>query len=145
MPKAEKIVVKAVNRPTEESANSLTDWFFDAFDLSGKGDTQEREMFKELINNTLKGVGTTSKQLSTELKLPRSTAIYDLNKFINSGLIVRKGRKYYLRSDNLAGTKQELQAEMATEFTRMMEFANKLDELMQDEIYGKRKTGKRGK
>jgi predicted transcriptional regulator len=143
MPKAEKIVVKTVNRPTEENTNALTDWFFDAFDLSGKGDSQEREMFKEIINNTFKGVGTTSKQLSMELKLPRSTAIYYLNKFISSGLIVRKGRRYYLRANDLTSTIQELQAEMQTEFNRMMQLANKLDELMEGEIYGERKKGNR--
>ncbi len=145
MPKAEKIVVKTVNRPSEETASALTDWFFDSFDLSGKGDDQEREMFKELINNTLKGIGTTSKELSGELNMPLSTVIYDLNKFIGSGLIQRKGRKYYLRAGDLESTIQELQAEMISEFNRMMQFATKLDELIEDEIHGRRekRTGRK--
>lgn len=141
MPKAEKIVVKTINKPLGEDVKSIADWFSEAFDLSSKGDFQEREMFKELISNSLKGVGTASKDLSEELKLPRSTVIYDLNKLIDSGLIVRKGRKYYLRASDFQSTIQELQAELSMEFSRMMQFATKLDELIEGEIYDKRKKG----
>ncbi|MDE1854965.1 MAG: winged helix-turn-helix transcriptional regulator [Candidatus Micrarchaeota archaeon] len=136
MPKSEKIVIKTVSRPSDENAQSLTNWFFESFDLSGKGDTPERKMFSTIVNNSLKGVGTTSKELSRGLKLPLSTVIYNLNKFIDSGLVVRKGREYYLRASDFESTIQEIQAEMITEFNRMMQFASKLDELFEREIYG---------
>ncbi len=143
MSKAEKIVIKTVNRPDEENAKAITNWFLASFDLSGEGDNPEKDMFEEIVVNTLKGVGTTSKEISIELKLARSTVIYDLNKFIDSGLVVRKGRKYYLRASDFETTIQELQAEMSMEFNRMMQFASKLDSLMEDENYGKRKKGRR--
>ncbi len=136
MPKAEKIVIRAIGRPMGEDAGSLTNWFFDSFDLSGKGDTPERSMFSRIVINSLKGLGTPSKDLSRELKLPLSTVIYNLNKFIDSGLVVRKGREYFLRGSDFESTLQEIQAEMITEFNRMMQFASKLDELFASEIYG---------
>lgn len=145
MPKAEKIAIKTVSRPAEEDAKSLTNWFFDSFDLSGKGDDQERKMFNEIVSNSLKGIGISSKEISKLQKLPRSTVIYDLNKFIGSGLVVRKGRKYYLRASDFESTIQELQAEMLTEFNRMMQFASRLDEIMEGEIHGKREKRSRGK
>ncbi|MDE1874039.1 MAG: hypothetical protein KGI04_02875 [Candidatus Micrarchaeota archaeon] len=136
MPKAEKRVIRTVSRPSEENAQALTNWFFESFDLSGKGDTSERTMFGIIVTNSIKGVGTTSKVLSNELKLPLSTTIYDLNKFIDSGLVVRKGREYFLRGSDFESTIQEIQAEMITEFNRMMQFASKLDELFTSEFYG---------
>lgn len=143
MPKGDKIAIKTVSKPAEESAESLTNWFFDSFDLSGKGDDQEREMFREIVSNSIKGVGITSKEISKLQKLPRSTAIYDLNKFIDSGLVVRKGRKYYLRASDFESTIQELQAEMLAEFNRMMQFASRLDQLMEGEIHDKREKRSR--
>lgn len=143
MSKADRIVIKTVGRPAEENARALTDWFFDSFDLSGKGDDQEREMFRGIVSSSLKGIGITSKEISGSQKLPRSTVIYDLNKFIDSGLVVRKGRRYFLRASDFETTIQELQAEMFAEFNHMMQFATKLDELIEGEIYGKRKKGSR--
>jgi predicted transcriptional regulator len=145
MPKADKIAIKTVSKPAEEDARSLTDWFFESFDLSGKGDDQEREMFREIVSSSLKGIGISSKEISKWQNLPRSTVIYDLNKFIDSGLVVRKGRKYYLRASDFESTIQELQAEMLTEFNRMMQFASRLDEIMEGEIHGKREKGTRSK
>lgn len=136
MPKEGKIVIRAVSRPLGEDAQSLTNWFFEAFDLSGKGDTPERAMFSTIVSNSLKGNGTTSKELSAELELPLSTVIYNLNKFIDSGLVVRKGREYYLRASDFESTIQEIQAQMVLEFNRMMQFASKLDELFTGEFYG---------
>ncbi|MCL5239203.1 MAG: hypothetical protein M1286_01880 [Candidatus Marsarchaeota archaeon] len=136
MPKTEKIVIRTIGRPLGEDADALTNWFFDSFDLSGKGDTPERTMFSRIVINSLRGVGTASKELSSDLKLPLSTVIYNLNKFIDSGLVVRKGREYYLRGSDFETTLQAIQAEMLTEFGRMMQFASKLDELFEREIYG---------
>lgn len=136
-----KIVIKTVNRPGKEDVKTLTDWFLDSFDLSGKDDVIEQTMFKELVSNSLKGIGTTSKTLNKELKLPRSTVIYHLNRFIGSGLVIRKGRNYYLRANDFETTIQELQAEMLIEFNRMMQFASKIDKMITGEVYGRRKKG----
>ncbi len=137
-----KIVLKIVNKPGQDTARALTDWFLESFDLSGKDDLLEQAMFKELVGNSLKGTGTTSKELNKELDLPRSTVIYHLNRFIGSGLVVRKGRRYYLRAEDFESTIQELQGEMLMEFSRMMQFASKLDAIMEDEINGRRKRRK---
>ncbi len=136
MPKGEKIVIRAVSKPDEDNPQAITNWFFESFNLSGKDDTPERKMFAIIVNNSLQGVGTTSKGLSAELKQPLSTVIYNLNKFIDSGLVVRKGREYFLRGSDFQSTIQEIQAEMVAEFNRMMQFASKLDELFTSEVYG---------
>lgn len=141
MPRQSKIMIKAVNKPSGEDTKALADWFCDVLGLAGKGEV-EPELFKELVSYSLKGIGITSKALSEDLAMPRSTVIYRLNDFIDSGLAVRRGRHYFLRGDDLATTIEEMQADMEREFDRLMKFASKFDEIIESEAYGKRKRRK---
>lgn len=139
----EKLVIKQVAKPGKQNAEALVTWFCKVFDLSVTEDSVEPGLFKEIVTMSISGIGVTSKSLNEKLDVPRSTVIYHLNRFIYSGLVVRKGRKYYLRSEDMAGTIEELQADMDREFSRMMEFAEKMDTLFEGSVYGRRKQ--RGK
>jgi predicted transcriptional regulator len=92
---------------------------------------------------SIHGEGVTSKSLNQKLDVPRSTVIYHLNQFIYSGLVVRKGRRYYLRSDDMTSTLQEMQADMMREFSRMMELAAKFDEIVEEDTHGRKRDSKR--
>lgn len=135
----EKIVLKTVNRPAKANIDGLSDWFCKVFDLSGKDDWLEPAMFKEIVGNNKEGKGVTSKMLNKKLDVPRTTVIYHLNRFIYSGLVVRRGTKYYLRSEDMASTLEELQAEMELEFSRMIEFAEKMDKMFESDVYGRKR------
>ncbi len=138
----ERIAIRPVNRPQKESVDALVTWFCESLDLSDKDDL-EPTMLKEIINKSIKGNGVTSMELKDRLDTPRTTVIYHLNRFIYSGIVVRKGRKYYLRSTDMASTLEELQADMQREFMRMIEFAEKMDALFESDIYGRKRTKKR--
>ncbi len=117
-----------------ESTSELTDMLCNALGIANK--IEDKKVFKEIVEKSLKGEGVTSKALSKNLKLPRSTVIYKLNYFIESGLVVRKGRQYFLRGSNLEDTIQQLEAEVENTFNRILKLASKLDELIGREIYG---------
>jgi len=142
MPNKEKIVLKAVNKPSKESIDELSDWFCEVFDLGGKGDGIEPAMFKEIVSSSMEGDGVTSKTLNAKLEVPRSTVIYHLNRFIYSGLVIRRGRRYYLRSEDMRSTMEELQADMEREFSRLIAFADKMDEMFESDVYGRKRTRK---
>ncbi len=135
----EKIVLRTVNRPAKTDINDLSDWFCKVFDLSGKDDWLEPAMFKEIVSNNKDGKGVTSKMLNKKLDVPRTTVIYHLNTFINSGLVIRRGTRYYLRSEDMKSTLEELQADMEREFGRLMEFAEKMDEMFESDTYGRKR------
>ncbi len=139
----EKIVLRSISRPSSTDMKELTDWFIKVFDLGGKEGGLETAMFKEIIVNNIEGKGVTSKVLNKKLEVPRSTVIYHLNRFIYSGLVVRKGRKYYLRSEDMHGTIEELHADIEREFSRMMQFADMMDKLFEESNYGSRRKQKR--
>jgi predicted transcriptional regulator len=136
----EKIVLKTMNRPSKESVDKLSEWFCQVLGLGSKDNELEPEILKAVISGSVVGNGITSKDLNTELEIPRSTVIYHLNRFICSGIVVRKGRKYYLRSEDMKGTIEELQADMEREFVRMMEFADKMDKLLEDDFHGRKRS-----
>ncbi len=135
----ERIVLRYVGRPPSTDMKELTDWFIKVFDLGGKEDGLEPSIFKEIIANNTGGNGVTSKALTKKLDVPRSTVIYHLNRLIYSGLVVRKSTRYYLRSEDMHGTIEELHADMEREFSRMMQFADMMDKMFEDSIYARRK------
>jgi predicted transcriptional regulator len=134
MPSEEKLVIKPLSRPSNETSDELARWFCKVFDLE---EESEPEMLREIIKKSISGEGVTSLELYKKMKMPRSTVIYHLNRLIGTGLVVRKGRKYFLRSMSLEDTIAELQEDMLREFNRLIEFAEKFDELMSREIYGR--------
>jgi predicted transcriptional regulator len=140
MANEEKIVLRTINRPSRPDIDELADWFCKVFDLSGKDDRLEPAMLKEIVSHNTDGRGTTSKMLNRKLGVPRTTVIYHLNRFIGSGLVIRRGTKYYLRSEDMESTLEELQADMEREFIRMMEFAKKMDEMFESDVYGRKRS-----
>lgn len=143
----EKIVIKAVNKPEKENRDVILTWFCQVFDLGNGQDSTEPVIFKEIVVASFSGKGITSKDLNKKLDIPRSTVIYHLNRFIYTGLVVRKGRRYYLRSEDMASTIEELQADLDREFNRMIQFAEKLDDIFEANSYGRRRQleGNRGR
>lgn len=126
----EKIVVRSLNKPTKQNTDELIVWFLKSFGLAESAEDFEPSLLKEIFNASISGTGVTSKELTADLETPRTTVIYHLNRFIGSGLIVRKGTRYFLRSEDMESTIEELQSDMFREFNRMLEFAEELDKMM---------------
>lgn len=139
----EKIVVRQIQKPQKEDVDSLVTWFLKSLDLSEKEDELEPELLKSIAEANFEGSGITSLELHARLETPRTTVIYHLNRFISSGLVVRKGRKYFLRATDMESTFEEMQADMVREFNRMMEIAEKFDQMMMGDLHGKREQRKR--
>jgi len=137
----ERIAIKPVNKPAKEGVDALVSWFCESLDLSDK-DNLEPTMLKEIINRSMNGNGVTSMELKVRLDTPRTTVIYHLNRFIHSGIVVRKGRKYCLRSTDMASTLEELQGDMEREFVRLIEFAEKMDVMFESDVYGRKRAKK---
>jgi transposase len=135
----ERLVIRQVAKPSKDTIDEFVNWFCKVFNLSESRSSAEPKMLRIIAGRSFSGEGITSKELNKLLSMPRSTTIYHLNRFISSGIVVRKGRKYYLRSENMEDTIEELQDDMLREFNRMMEFAEKFDKLIESEVYGRGK------
>ncbi|MGC8676023.1 MAG: hypothetical protein ACP5T3_00705 [Candidatus Micrarchaeia archaeon] len=137
-----RALLKQVDLQRSESPEAIVNMLCEALGLQSKNHT-EAEMLQNIAENSLKGTGVTSKSLSKKFGLPRSTVIYKLNYFINTGLVIRRGRQYYLRGLRLEDTIEELEAEMQAEFEKLAKLASKFDEFMASEIYGRSQKRRR--
>ncbi|MGC8649167.1 MAG: hypothetical protein ACP5UN_03035 [Candidatus Micrarchaeia archaeon] len=136
-----KIEINTVAKPSKKHEKDILKWFCLELGLTTKDDEEgiEIAILKNLIMAAYKDKGITSLKLKELLNYPiaRSTVIYHLNRLIDAGLIVKKGRYYFLRGTIMSRTIEELEYDLDREFKRMIEAAEQLDKLMSKKIKAK--------
>ncbi len=131
-----KIVIRSLNRPSTNDTDMVIGWFCEAFGLSNSpNDEFEVQLLKKFILAAKNGQGLSSKDIKLAEPVARSTIIYHLNRFIESGIIVKKGRKYYLRASEMTDLVEEMEYDVQKEFKRIYDIAGMLD----SQIYKKEK------
>ncbi|MGC8568021.1 MAG: winged helix-turn-helix domain-containing protein [Candidatus Micrarchaeia archaeon] len=129
-----KIVIKELDKPDSENYEIIVGWFCQAFGLGSENDYSiEAKILESLAKaayNNNKGM--TSMEIKKELgdDIGRTTIIYHLNKFIQSGLVVKRGRKYYLRSSSMYKAIEELEYDLDKEMKKMLDVAKEFDKMM---------------
>jgi predicted transcriptional regulator len=145
MQSVERIVIRYTSTPQINDLTALSGWLCMVFGLSNGHDRNEARILESIIQKSIAGDGITSKEISETVKVPRSTVIYHLNRFLSSGLIVRGGRKYFLRSNDMASTIEEIESDMLREFNRLIHMAERFDQIMGENSYGRGKEPKTGR
>jgi phage FluMu protein gp41 len=140
----EKIVIRYINRPDNDNMDGLIRLFCCAFDFDYEHG-MEPLMLKEIVDASFAGDGITSLALKKRISAPRSTVIYHINRFMNVGLIVRRGTRYFLRAQSMVSTMEEIQKDIDGEFNRLSQYAEMLDNIIERDVYGGRKTRRRGR
>ncbi|MCL4381053.1 MAG: hypothetical protein M1331_01175 [Candidatus Marsarchaeota archaeon] len=128
----EKIVIRVIERPSDESPEKIIKWFCVVFGLSDNdngNDIGVQILKKFIMDSDSRKSGLSSSDLKLSPRVPKSTAIYHLNRFISSGLIVKKGRKYYLRATNLLRAIEEIEYDIDKEFRKMLDTAMEFDRM----------------
>ncbi len=125
----EKIVIKAVDKPAYRNPDEFIRWLCEAFGLSNPNekDSIEAEILKRFVVAAAGNTGISSSQIVLKPKVARSTVIYHLNRFIDSGLVVKKGRKYYLRAQELSSAIEEIEYDINREMMRILDAAREFD------------------
>ncbi len=125
----EKIVIRAVDRPAYKNPDEFIRWLCEALGLSNPNEkgSIEAEILKRFIVAAASNTGISSSQIALEPKVARSTVIYHLNRFIDSGLLVKKGRLYYLRAQELSTAIEEIEYDINREMMRILDAAREFD------------------
>jgi predicted transcriptional regulator len=140
----DRVIIKFIERPSSDNPEEIIRWFCAAFGLSTEKNGIEEQMLSRFMEAAHREMGISSTELSQGSKLARSTIIYHLNRFLDSGLIVKDGRKYYLRATEMKKTIEEIEYDIEREMRRMLDMATEFDRLMQ--IKEKRRVkGKKAK
>lgn len=128
----ERIVIKFVERPDFNDSEKMLKWFCDVFGLSSSGDDSiEEQILRSFTVAAYRNKGLASSELKLDTDLARSTVIYHLNRFIDAGLLVKRGRKYYLRASEMQKAIEEIEYDINREMQRMLDTAKEFDRLMQ--------------
>ncbi|MGC8670050.1 MAG: hypothetical protein ACP5TL_02780 [Candidatus Micrarchaeia archaeon] len=123
-----KIVIKSTEMPREDTASAMIKWFCNAFDLDAD---IEAKLLMKFIEAARKNKAISSSELKIS-GVARSTIIYHLNRFIDYGLVVRKGRKYIFRGPNMESAIEEIEYDIDRELKKMLAFAKELDKQIED-------------
>lgn len=127
----ERIEIRFVERPDLDDPDDIIRWFCRVLGLASReGDSVEEQIFKSFAEAAYLNKGLASSELKLESDITRSTVIYHLNRFIDAGLLVKRGRRYFLRASGLSKAIEELEYDIDREMRRMFDAAKEYDRLM---------------
>jgi DNA-binding transcriptional ArsR family regulator len=132
----EQIAIRFIEKPDQNDAEGIIRWYCDVFGLSNPDAENpiEEQILKSFVEAARDGRGLSSSELDLETKLARSTVIYHLNRFRDAGLIVKRGRKYFLRAAKMEGVIQEIGYDLERELRGLVDNAKRLDMMMNSNI-----------
>jgi DNA-binding MarR family transcriptional regulator len=124
----QQIVIRRLERPLEENFEKEVEWLCQCLGLSSEEEKLPVDIFKTLLTHSQKGRPVSSTMLTKGKNVTRGAIVYHLNRFIQSGLVVRRGREYTLRDRTLTRTLDEVEEDVLRFLRRMKEIAEKIDE-----------------
>ncbi len=120
-----KLTIKKIDVPEKNELEEQIRWFAECFDL-------DNEIFKELFEKGKNGLRTSN--IASKTSRSKSTVLYKLNKLMDTGIVVKKGTMYYLRSNSFERSIEEVEEDVERMFKRMKEIAKNIDEQKGREI-----------
>ncbi|MEM3556217.1 MAG: hypothetical protein QXF56_05855 [Candidatus Micrarchaeia archaeon] len=119
------IVIRKLETPREQDADKFIEWLCECFGFDE--DELATEIFKELLKANYRGRYPSSTELCRGKDVTRAAIIYHLNRFIERGLIERRGRAYSLRDATLTSTIEEIEEDVLRYFKKLKEVAKRID------------------
>ncbi|MGI0100246.1 MAG: hypothetical protein ACREBH_00770 [Candidatus Micrarchaeaceae archaeon] len=140
----ERIVIKFVERPDFNDPEKMLKWFCTVFGLSSENDeidSLDEQILRNFTEAAYRNEGLSSAELKIDTDLARSTVIYHLNRFMDAGLLVKRGRKYYLRASEMYKAIEEIEYDINREMQRMLDAAKEFDRMMETSMKGQKIMG----
>lgn len=125
------IIIKAVDKPKSDDPDDFIKWFCKVFGLESEFDDKENIeeiLLKEFIKAAYYGKGLSSGEISLS-NVPRTTIIYHLNRLIDTGMIVKKGRRYYLRASEFSDVIDEIEYDVNREIMKIKDIADEFERI----------------
>jgi len=124
-----QIVIRYVNVPSEIDDNEVAlDQIYESLGLGDDRDEVGKLVFRAIVKSTISGQGISSRDIMELGTVSQAAVIYHLNLFQRAGLVVKEGRSYFLRADNLSNTLDDMESDIRRRFERLKKIAKKIDE-----------------
>jgi DNA-binding transcriptional ArsR family regulator len=118
-------IIRKLETPREEDPEKFIEWLCECFGFDE--DELATEIFKDLLKANYRGRYPSSSELCRGRDVTRAAIIYHLNRFIERGLVERRGRAYSLRDSTLTSTIDEIEEDVLRYFKKLKEVAKKID------------------
>lgn len=128
--RAHRITLIEVSAPKSANIEDELKWICRCLDMEPKKDRLAFEIFLHLIAGTKKGEGIKTIDITKSAGVTQAAVVYHMNSFIDSGLAVKKGSRYFLRAPTLAQTISEMEMDISKRMRMLREIANMIDERM---------------
>lgn len=119
--------------PNEDDPYLELEWIYRCLGLGDESDELGKQIFKQLVLASMKNEGISSREIMDKEDVTQAAIVYHLNAFIRAGLIIKVGRKYYLRAQTLENTLEEIENDVRTRLERIRKIARKVEEFLEVE------------
>ncbi|MBU4246620.1 hypothetical protein L6303_00730 [archaeon] len=126
------IIIKEIKQPREENVENEIEWLCESFGFANKRDKNKTAMriFEIMLQAAHKDMALSSDDIAEKAKIARSTAIHHMDRYQQSGIIVKTDQGYELRMRNVEDTIEEMELDMLRMIARMRRIAKEIDEGM---------------
>jgi predicted transcriptional regulator len=125
-----EISLRELELPSINDTEREIAWICQCLGLADGEDDLALDIFKELLHATKKQRGISSKEITEKKHVTQAAVVYHLNIFMRTGLIEKRGRRYFLRSSRLDETLDELEQYMLRRMRRIKEIAKRIDDAL---------------
>jgi len=124
-----KIVVKRVEMPFTRDPLEEFEWLCQSLGFYEPIDKEKTasSIFKVMLAAADKGQALTSTAIADSVNMSRGSVLNHLNNLMRSGLVVKAGRYYMLRSRSMLRTIEEIQEDVERIFLKMKRTAQEID------------------
>ena len=125
-----KITIWKIRKSRTEDINQELQWLGNSLGLFNLRDRDSScfRVFITLIKKAKRNEAVSSDAIAEQLNLSRGTVVHHLIKLMESGLVVKQGRKYILREHNLQQVVKDLQADLEVVFSELAGVSKEIDE-----------------
>ena len=124
-----RVTIIRVDRPSDNDINNSLQWFGNSLGLFSLRDKDKScfRIFIELLKASKTKDPLSSDELAAKLALTRGTVVHHVNKLMDSGLVVSRGRRYILRVSNLSSLVEELHKDVSETCRDLRDVAEQID------------------
>jgi predicted transcriptional regulator len=131
---ARKKSAEIVSRPGVPSdvrkPDEMLNFVCEFFGIDPEKDKLAYEIFKEVIEARKDNHGVRTIEVTKRVHVTQAAVVYHMNTFVRNGIVIKQGREYVLRGENLDRTFEELELDMLRRMKKMRELAKRIDESM---------------
>ncbi len=122
-----QIAIRELDTPKETEPEEELDWICECLGLGGERSDLAREIFRDILLASKTRSGVSTREIKEKSNVTQAAVVYHLNIFQGRGLIIKEGRRYYLRAATLDETLEEMEKDMLRRMERLRRIARRLE------------------